>query len=70
MTKDELESRVKALRSHLAASEDARKALLAELRVKTLECDLLSAMCDMVLQGLATMRMDGGRAVFTLKDDG
>lgn len=70
MTKNELELRVGSLRAHLAASEDARKALVVELRVKTLKCDLFNAMCDMVLWGLATMRMDGDRVKFIVGDNG
>ncbi len=70
MTKDQLESRIEALKGALSASEDARKGLEAELTAKTLECDLLAAMCGMVLQGRATMRMDGDRVKFSIKDRG
>ncbi len=61
------------LSEHETAMEAAKGALseaMEEINTLATEVRLTAAMCDLVIKGQATMRMDGDRIKFTLLDRG
>ncbi len=61
------------LSEHETAMEATKGALneaMEEINTLATEVRLTAAMCDLVIKGQATMRMDGDRVKFTLLDRG